>query len=234
MKRLATLVLLLALAPPACGAPPTEFPALLESSPPPSYMVRLFQADKEGNRSAGSGALISDTLILTAAHVVDQGVGSKVEVLFLSNWEVVLGEVVAFEASTSAGPDGQGHDIALVRVESRAETPIPIGAIAAKGDSTVHGFAYGPYREAVGNHYTWDVTSRWGVIRDAQARNGDSGGPITQKGKIVGVLWGASDGYTWFTPIQKIAAIFPQVKTQPLKQLNKVKNANPRIIYSLR
>jgi len=231
MKHLLALLLLVA---PAYAAPPTTFPQLLKAATPPGYLVRIYQIDSDGDRSAGTGALISKDLILTASHVVDGKVGSKVEVLFLSDWSVVLGEVIKVDPNDGAGPEGKGHDVALIKVPPRKEKPIPIAVIASKGPATIQGYAYGPYLKQTGDYYSLDTTSRWGIIKNAQARNGDSGGPVTQGGALIGVLWGASDNHTWFTPIQKIVVLIPEIRSTPLQELDKVKNESPSVIYSLR
>lgn len=197
----------------ACSAPPTPFPAEVKGGThPPAYLVRVYQADDEGNRSAGTGALISGNIVLTASHVVDGKIGSKVEVHFFSDWSVVTGEVMDVSKNDGYGEGAVGHDVAVIKLdEPRKEKPLPVLAKAVKGDVSIEGYAHGPYlRQEGGVYYTHDTSARWGVIRSAQARNGDSGGPITQNGKLAGILWGASEGYTWFTTVEKIIELFPE------------------------
>lgn len=234
----ALLVLLFLTATAAC-APPTPFPSPIEvGTQPPDYLVRIFKADEEGNRGAGTGTLISPDIIVTASHVVDGKIGAEVEVLFFTDWSVVTGKVLDLSANDGYEEDAVGHDVAVIKLDKpRKETLCEVAEKAVKGKVTIEGFAHGPYLSAEGVYYTHDTSERWGVIRGAQARNGDSGGPVLQNGKLVGVLWGASDGYTWFTTIEKIIELFPELvkPTKDPKTNDKAKpRFTPRIKYSLR
>jgi hypothetical protein len=75
----------------------------------------------------------------------------------------------------------------------------------------IQGFSHGPYTEQIGTYYTIDQTKRWGIIKGAQARNGDSGGPVTQNGALAGVLWGSAEDRTWFTPIEFLYELYPEL-----------------------
>lgn len=206
------LLLSLLLVGPVLAAPPTPFPSPIEGGKsPPSYLVRIYHVDEEDNRSAGTGTLISSDIVLTASHVVDGKIGSKVEVMFYTDWSVVVGTVMDVSVNDGYEEDSVGHDVAVIKLDKpRSETPMPVGKTATKGPVEQEGFSHGPYLRTKGFYYTHDTSHRWGVIKATQARNGDSGGPIIQDGKLVGVLWGASNGYTWFTTIEKIIELFPE------------------------
>lgn len=206
-------LLLLLLVAPAAAAPPTPFPIVTEGGTrPPAYLVRIFNADEEGNRSLGTGTLVSSDTVITAAHVVDGKVGVKIEVMFFTDWSVAIGEVVDISVNEGYEEGDTGHDVAVIHLlGKRKEKPLPVAGKAIKGEVMIEGYAHGPYLSATGNYYTPDTSGRWGVIRDAQARNGDSGGPVIQNGKLVGVLWGSATGHTWFTPIETIIKLFPEL-----------------------
>lgn len=229
-------LLLLLFASTAIAAPPTPFPQESAASKPPPYLVRLYFANEDGDRSMGTGTLIAPNLVLTASHVVDGKIGAKVEVMFFTDWSVALGEVMDVSANDGYEEGAVGHDVAVIRLlTDRKDTYLPVAKEAVKGDVLVEGYAHGPHQRIKGVYYTHDRSNRWGVIRGAQARNGDSGGPIIQNGKLIGVLWGASDGYTWFTTVEKIIELFPEfVKPTEDPKADEQPKVRRRPKYSLR
>ncbi|TXH59133.1 MAG: serine protease [Desulfurellales bacterium] len=210
------------------GAAPTAFPETIEGKIPTPAVVRIFAPDdKTESRSSGTGTLVSPVYVVTAAHVVGEK-GSAVEVLFHPSWDVVTGKVI--ELSRTEGD--KGYDVALIQLDKpRSETPMPLGTKATLGGLSIRGYSHGPYTEQTGTYFTLDTTSRWGLIRGAQARNGDSGGPVVQNGKLVGILWGSIPDQTWFTPIEHVYKVLPQLGKEPPKKEDDAKTA-PRQ-YSL-
>lgn len=169
---------------------------------PPSAVVRIYAEDAE-TRSSGSGTLIGPDLVITCNHVVKDRSGSTVEVHF-PNWDVVVGEVIKSD---------KDYDLALIKLKQpRSEKPPALGALKRNDKVTIHGYAYGPYLSQEGEYYIDDKTGKWGLIRGAQARQGDSGGTVMRGSEFVGVLWGARPNETWFTPIDNILKAFPELK----------------------
>jgi len=148
--------------------------------------------------------LIAPDLVLTCNHVVNDRLG-KIEVMF-PNWDVVVGDVEKINST---------HDVALIRLKTRREGHTQLGPTPRiKAKLTIRGFGYGPYLRQTGVYIRNDSTQRGGsgVIKGAQARLGDSGGGVEDvNGKLVGVMWGASDGHTWFIRIDTIIKVFPQI-----------------------
>jgi S1-C subfamily serine protease len=203
------LVLLLALTAPVLGgAPPTPFPQQIKGSPPPDYIVRIY-VEEDRARSAGSGALILNNVVITCNHVVKDSKDGQIEVMF-TNWDVVLGKVTAVD---------KDYDLALITLNvPRKELPARFGPAPSVGDTlTIQGFGYGPYLAQTGTYKSIDKTEKWGIIKGAQARSGDSGGPVIKDGRFVGVLWGASENHTWFTPIDKIINAFALTPPEDVK-----------------
>lgn len=214
---------------PSCAAEPTAFPEAIQGKIPPSCVVRIFALDdKTNSRSSGTGTLVSPIYVVTAAHVVGAK-DAKVEVLFHPTWDVVTGKVL--EVSSTDGD--KGYDVALIQLDKpRSETPMPLGGKAVLGGLSIQGYSHGPYTNQSGTYFTLDTSARWGLIRGAQARNGDSGGPVVQNGKLVGILWGSIPNQTWFTPIENVVKVLPQLTTKPEPPENKNEEHRPRQ-YSL-
>ena len=206
MKYLLYLCFCFAIASPAESAPKTPFPTKVKGEMPPAYTVRLF-VEENRSRSVGSGVLIAPDLVLTCNHVVNDRLNSKIEVLF-PNWDVVIGDVIKVNGK---------HDVALIKLKEPREGHILLGPTPRFKDTlTIRGFGYGPYLRQTGTYIRDDADHRGGsaVIKGAQARLGDSGGGVEDKNsKLVGILWGASNGHTWFVRIDKIIKVFPQIVT---------------------
>jgi S1-C subfamily serine protease len=159
----------------------------------------------------GSGVLVAPDLILTCNHVVNDRLNSKIEVLF-PNWDVVIGDVIKVNGK---------HDVALIKLKEPRKGYIQLGPTPRFKDTlTIRGFGYGPYLRQTGTYIRDDADHRGGsaVIRGAQARLGDSGGGVEDRnGKLVGIMWGATDGYTWFVRIDKIIKVLPQIVTASIE-----------------
>lgn len=204
------LLAVLLLAVPAFAGPPTIFPESISGTNPPPSVVRVYAFDEEDStRNSGTGTLIRNDIVVTASHIVEGKEGARVEILFFTDWSVVLGKVIA----VSPNNDTDGRDVAIIKLDNpRSETPMPLATKAALGSVQVMGFSHGPFTRQDGVYYTVDTTKRWGMIRNAQARNGDSGGPVVQNGKLVGVLWGSAEKTTWFTAVEFLYELYPDLK----------------------
>lgn len=184
-------------------APPTPFPTSIKGEAPPDHVVRLYVLEEDA-RSSGTGVLIANDLVITCNHVIkDKTKDSQVEVQFC-NWDVVVAKVESVSAE---------YDLALLRLTSpREESPLPPGKLALNDTVTIQGYGYGPYLAQTGSYYVNDKTGKWGLIKGAQARSGDSGGAVVKDDTLVGILWGARPNETWFTPIGNIGVAFPELK----------------------
>lgn len=211
------LLAVLLLAVPAFAGPPTAFPESVKGAKPPAAVVRIYAFDTEDStRNSGTGTLIRNDIVVTASHVVGGKEDARVEILFFTDWSVVLGKVIAVSPNNA-----DGRDVAIIQLDNpRPETPMPLASKAVLGSVQVMGFSHGPYTRQDGVYYTLDKSGRWGMIRNAQARNGDSGGPVVHNGKLVGVLWGSAEKTTWFTPVEFLYELYPDLtKTDETREV---------------
>ena len=167
---------------------------------------RVTVPDAAGNgRSHGSGVLVAtdadSSYILTNAHVVRDGRG-EAELSFPSS-PVRPGRVIAAD---------EKWDVAIIQTDPCKSDPPPIAlAPLQRGDKLMAGGfgQQGQWRDMVGQ-----VSSFYGPVgggefdmfemTGGQARQGDSGGPIAnERGELVGLIWGSSNGTSMGTPIVK-------------------------------
>lgn len=183
----------------------TPFPSESIGSPPPPAVVRVYVLEKDA-RSSGSGTLVTPDTIITCNHVVKDRSKDDVEVMF-GNWDVVIGKVIKVDAN---------YDLALIKLNApRTEKPMALASCQLGDEVAINGFGYGPYLEQTGKYEEQDTTKKWCIVKGAQARSGDSGGPVTKDGEIVGVLWGAAKDQTWFTNGGEIIKLFPELVLAP-------------------
>jgi S1-C subfamily serine protease len=186
-----------------------EHPAVTPVTPPPQCVSVLVQdkATSDGpGRSGGSGALIGLRLIVTAHHVVKDRASDRVEILFPS-WRLIAGKVVGVDKK---------RDLAFITLNEDADvSPFTVSdeSLWETGDKfSVMGYGYRPFKWQNGTlhkaKYSPSATGNmyYRVISGAEARSGDSGGPVLdEKGRYAGTLWGASrDGATFFSPINEV------------------------------
>lgn len=165
------------------------------AQPPHPSVARIVVPEADGV-SYGSGSLID----------VREGVG-----LVITNWHVVA---EATGQITVLFPDGfqspgrvlrtdKDWDLAAVAIWKPLAQPIPLSASAPKPGEplAIAGYGSGQYRLAVGRCTQYLAPSErlpYEMVElSAEARQGDSGGPIlNQRGEIAGVLFGAAKGTT--------------------------------------
>lgn len=170
----------------------------------PACRVTIPDASGPG-RSHGSGVLVATdeqaSYILTNAHVVRDGRG-EAELSFPNN-NPRPGRVIAAD---------EKWDVAIIQTAPCKSDPTPIAlAPLQRGDKLMAGgFGQeGRWRDMVGQ-----VSSFYGPVgggefdmfemTGGQARQGDSGGPIAnERGELVGLIWGSSNGTSMGTPITK-------------------------------
>jgi serine protease Do len=192
MKRLLAAILILSFAAPAVA------------DVPPPNVVRVFVEDKEG-MSMGTGTLVRPDLVITNNHVVRDRSGT-IRVLF-PDWTVVTAKVVKTDKK---------WDLAALKIEPVKIPPMKFGKHPKVGDVvTVGGYGSGWYERHDGkikDFYKPDANSSGDIINvDAMVRNGDSGGAIISNGKMVGVLFGCSDG-TYGTDVGQVRKFLGGVK----------------------
>lgn len=145
-----------------------------------------------------------------------QGSGTLVDVrgsqgLVVTNWHVIRdarGPIVAtfpdgFRSAATVLKVDQDWDLAALLIWRPDTTPIAISTTAPRpGDAlTIAGYGSGDYRAVTGRctqyvapgaHMPYEM-----IELSAEARQGDSGGPIlNERGELAGVLFGAGGGTT--------------------------------------
>lgn len=164
---------------------------------PHPAVVRIVAQDRDG-MSLGSGTLVYVTdkhgLVLTNWHVVRDAVG-PVDVIFPDGFRSA-GTVIKVDNT---------WDLAAVGIWRPNVEPVPLAMSAplAGEPLTIAGYGSGNYRAATGRRSSHLVSpganqpTELLEIVGAEARQGDSGGPIfNQQGQMAGVLFGAASGQT--------------------------------------
>jgi hypothetical protein len=164
---------------------------------PHPAVVRIVAQDRDG-MSLGSGTLVYVTdkhgLVLTNWHVVRDAVGS-VDVIFPDGFRSA-GTVIKVDNT---------WDLAAVGIWRPNVEPVSLAMSAplAGEPLTIAGYGSGNYRAATGrrgSHLVSPGTNQPPELLEiigAEARQGDSGGPIfNQQGQMAGVLFGAANGQT--------------------------------------
>lgn len=175
---------------------PEAFADFLGSGHPPHPAVVRVVAPEGSGTAMGSGVLVdaNDTqgLVLTNWHVI-RGATSAVLVQFPDGFQSA-GRVIRHD---------EPWDLAAIVIWRPRAAPVPIAAAPPLiGEPlTINGYGKGPFRSeagpctqylAPGTGYPLEF-----VELEAQARQGDSGGPILNaRGEVAGILFGRADGRT--------------------------------------
>lgn len=165
------------------------------SAKPHPAVVRVIAPDAN-SRSLGSGTLIyvneTHGLVLTNWHVVRDAVG-PVEVVFPDG----------FRSGGTVIKVDEDWDLAAIGIWRPEAKPVDIASRPPQPGErlTIAGYGSGSYRAAAGRCLQYlspgDGHPFEIVELGAEARQGDSGGPIfTDQGKLAGVLLGAAHGRT--------------------------------------
>jgi S1-C subfamily serine protease len=174
---------------------------------PPPNVVRVFVEEGKEGMSMGTGTLVRPDLIVTNWHVVkDRNQNGVIRVLF-PDWTVVTAKVVK---------TNKKWDLAALKIEPVKIAPMKFGKHPKVGDVvTVGGYGSGWFESNSGkivDFYKPDAKSPGDIVNvNAMVRNGDSGGPIISNGKLVGVLFGCSDG-TYGTDVGQVKRFLGGVK----------------------
>ena len=167
------------------GAPQRPHPAIVQVLVPDG-----------GAYAQGSGSLIhlhdAYGVVITNWHVIRDAT-ADVQVRFADG----------FQSAATVMKTDRDWDLAALVIWRPSVKPLPLASTAPRpGDTlTIAGYGPGDYR-AVTGRCTQYVSPGDGfpyemVELSAQARQGDSGGPIlNQRGELAGVLFGAANGAT--------------------------------------
>ncbi|MHC4117581.1 MAG: trypsin-like peptidase domain-containing protein [Planctomycetota bacterium] len=167
-------------------------------------VVRVFAEEGDGS-SNGTGILVRSDLVVTNNHVIKTRTG-QVRVMF-PDWSVYDAEVVKVDKT---------WDLAALRILPVTIPSMPLGERPEKGDMvTVGGYGPGWYEAHTGPVVKFyqptrkDASDLFSV--DAMVRSGDSGGPVTKGGQLVGVLFGCSDG-TYAVTVDRVKRFLEGVR----------------------
>lgn len=179
---------------------------------PPSNVVRVQVMEKDNLPAYGTGALLSERIVVTNNHVIrNRKNNSSIKIIF-PDWTIHTGKVVKAEV---------GPDLAAIRLdEVTTVTPLQLGTKPKMGD-TIHFWGYG---SAIPRKATGKVTNFLGsrsetrkgrnvevekggslMEIDTTARNGDSGSPfLDAEGRYVGTLFGSDDTSAYGSHIETV------------------------------
>lgn len=156
----------------------------LEPAPTEHLVVVEVSANVCGTRSAGTGVLVADGLVLTAAHVVGDAGLVRID----HGATTVTGEVLGVLAD--------GHDVALVAVDAPMSAPLPLAPSPPVGEPvTLVGIPGGGPRTIVVGERTVLADQVAAAVTgeaigvDAPVTQGFSGGPaLDREGTLVGIV----------------------------------------------
>ncbi len=170
-------------------------PVATTSSPPLPAVARIVVPEKDGV-SYGSGTLIDARgqfgLIVSNWHVVRDAAG-----------QITVEFPDGFKSPAEVVKTDKDWDLAALSIYRPKVAAIPITAVAPQpGETlTIGGYGSGQWRMTSGRCTQYlapgvDFPHEM-VELSAEARQGDSGGPIlNQRGELAGVLFGSGPGYT--------------------------------------
>lgn len=212
---------------PAQSAPPVQVapqPPSIPPDVPPEWtdtvaqvstgVTRISTSTCENVGSAGSGFLVSDTLVATAAHVVEGAAGVQVE----SAGTVSEAEVLGYS---------QEADLALLRLDEPVgdhvltwadEPPRVSQEVSALGFPLGAGFAsvQGVVSSLNPRAEGFSETARY-IQTDAPTNPGNSGGPlITVDGSVVGVVLSGHEYTSGGRPVEGMNFALSYEDAQPL------------------
>ena len=131
--------------------------------------------------------------------------------LVVTNWHVVrdaAGHITVefpdgFKSAAQVAKTDKDWDLAALSISRPSTKPVPVSAAAPQPGETlsIAGYGSGDYRVASGQctqYLAPGVDLPYEMVElSAEARQGDSGGPIfNQQGELAGVLFGSGPGYT--------------------------------------
>jgi len=188
-------VLLIGVLPSISHARNFRLPFASTSQTPHPAVARINVAEK-GATSHGSGTLVSVAgqhgLVITNWHVIRDAAG-----------DIMVEFPDGFRSAARVLKVDQDWDLAALQIWRPTVEPVSLAVTAPRlGDTlAIAGYGSGQYRTASGRctqyvapgaNFPYEM-----VELSAEARQGDSGGPIfNEQGELAGVLFGASRGTT--------------------------------------
>jgi serine protease Do len=166
-----------------------------QSVTPHPSVARITVIEKDGI-SYGSGTLVDSRgqfgLVVTNWHVIRDAAG-----------HITVEFPDGFKSAAQVAKTDKDWDLAALSIARPNATPVPVSAAAPQPGEplTIAGYGSGDYRLASGQctqYLAPGIDLPYEMVElSAEARQGDSGGPIfNQKGELAGVLFGSGPGYT--------------------------------------
>ena len=85
---------------------------------------------------------------------------------------------------------------------------MPLSDLIKGQTLSLQGYGSGIWKQEWGILSELEYRGGWRKITGANARSGDSGGPIIDTlGRYAGTLWGSREGETYFTPASTVAEL---------------------------
>lgn len=220
-----TLLLLLVLAAPAAAQTPQL------------AAVRVYMFGDTGRVPAGygSGVYVAPNQILTNHHVLD---GRLMSIDGEHPKSVMIRFVDGHRCWARVQAEDKKLDIALLVIEAHPTiTPIDLASSNAVRDSRIHmhGFGYDyeykdydttvgqniirdpAFGDSPGCHAISDPDGPWVVLNYLRAIPGDSGGPITQGGDLVGLIFAYGTCYSMGIHVDAIKDFFGDKLTSKVR-----------------
>lgn len=177
------------------ASPRFRLPFSFASQTPHPAVARINVAE-QGATSHGTGTLVNVAgqhgLVVTNWHVVRDSVG-----------EIFVEFPDGFRSAARVLKVDHDWDLAALQIWRPATEPVPLAVTAPRpGDAlSIAGYGSGQYRAASGRctqYVSPGAQLPYEMVElSAEARQGDSGGPIfNERGELAGVLFGASRGTT--------------------------------------
>jgi hypothetical protein len=150
-----------------------------------------------GDGSLGSGALIAkdDEIgeVLTCSHLFDQSTANII--VKFPDGKQWFAKIVSRD---------RGSDLALLKIRTPTQTPIPLASSQPGGTLRACGFGGNQGLRCASGRITGSAMAVGATSPSlkmfASVRPGDSGGPVlNEAGEVAGVIWGVRDGETYFT-----------------------------------
>lgn len=203
----------------------------------PHPSVARIIVPEDGSTAYGSGTLVgvrdNHGLVVTNWHVVRDAVG-LVDVVFPDG----------FRSHARPLKVDSDWDLAALVIWRPQVEPVKIATQPPRPGEllTIHGYGRGKYRIATGHCTTYfapriDYPHEM-VELDAEARQGDSGGPIfNQAGELAGVLFGAGQGTTLgsFAPRVRcfLASVAPNIDEANNKSIAAADRPAPNVVLPI-
>lgn len=184
-----------------------------------------------GDRTCGSGTLVSDSIVLTCHH------------LFADSRANIVCQFPDGRRFGGAVIDTDPiNDLAAVRIAPAGIAPAAVSPNDPTGMLVAGGFGpdgvFGAVQGSIVGQFMPEGASDPAVCISGASRPGDSGGAVVDQTRaIVGVAWGCKDGYTYLTCGRPLRNFLQRVlgrqqiivANQPIRELPTIQPVNPPI-----